>query len=252
MSRIARLWDAASTQDTPLAQLIQNLQSAVLTGDPDYKAVERAAQEISEALGTEGDPLPLAEQQLGLGEGQPEPAPSKPTQFTHQADFGVEDDTPPDAARIERIKQWRMQAVRGPAGYKFKKEVSAAYEYRCLFTGQRLPKLEVTESPGVDSAHILPWSTHDLNSVRNGVCLNKQCHWAFDQGVLRLTFDKGAATYFLDVPDHVKKAAKKAAFELQYFEALSGPISGSRLPKNKALWPSPTYIEELNRFVFPS
>jgi putative restriction endonuclease len=250
MSRIARLWDAASVQDTPLAQLIRNLQSAVLAEDPDYKVVESRAQDISDLLGTEGDPLPLAEQQLGLGEGQQEALPKKPSQFTHQADFGIEDDTSPDAARIERIKQWRMQAVRGSAGYKFRREVSAAYEYRCLFTGQRLPKLEVTESAGVDSAHILPWSTHDIDSVRNGVCLNKQCHWAFDEGVLRLTFDAGAGTYVVDVPDPVRKAAKKASFDLQYFEALTGPISGSRLPKNKALWPSPTYIEELNRFVF--
>ncbi len=252
MSRIARLWEAASQQDTPLAQLVRNVNQAVVTADPDYKAIERCAQEISDALHTDSDPLPMAEEQLGVSEGQQhEPPPlAGPTQFTHQAEFGVEDDVSPQEARIERVKQWRQQALRGPAGRKFRKDVSTSYEYRCIFSGQRLPRLEVTDSAGVDSAHILPWSTHDINSVRNGLCLNKQCHWAFDEGVLRVTFDKGSNTYLVDLPDEVRKAAKKTSFDVEYFEALTGPIPESRLPKNKALWPSPKYIEELNRFMF--
>jgi len=231
--------------------LVRDLRQKVLSADPDYKAIEGSASRISEALGTEGDPLPLAEQQLGLIEAPLEPPPlTKPAQFTHQADFGVEDDVSPAAARIERVKQWRRQAVRGSAGVQFRRDVSAKYEHRCAFSGQRLPKLEVTESPGVDSAHILPWSTHEINSVRNGLCLSKQCHWAFDQGILRLTFDAASRTYLLDIPDKIRKAARKAAFDLQYFEALSGPIPESRLPNDRAHWPSPTYISELNRFVF--
>jgi predicted restriction endonuclease len=128
--------------------------------------------------------------------------------------------------------------------------VSAKYDYQCAFSGQRLPKLEVTESPGVDSAHILPWSTHEINSVRNGLCLSKQCHWAFDQGILRLTFDEPSRTYLLDIPDKIRRAAQKTKFDLEYFDALSGPIAEARLPKNHAHWPSPAYIDELNQFVF--
>ena len=192
MSRIGRLWEAASHSDTQLARLVRELQQAILEVDPDYKAIERCAQAISDELQTDGDPLPIAEYQLGLGERQQEPPPlSKPSQFTHQAEFGVDDDTSPREARIERVKQWRRQAVRGATGSRFRRDVATSYEYRCIFTGQRLPRLEVTDSAGVDSAHILPWSTHDINSVRNGLCLNKQCHWAFDEGVVRLTFDPG-------------------------------------------------------------
>lgn len=251
MSRIMRLWDAASGLDTPLAQLIRDLRQNILAQDPDYKAIESSASRISEFLGTTGDPLPLAEHRLSLTDAPLEPPPlTKPAQFTHQADFGVEDDISPSAARIERVKQWRLQAIRGSAGVKFRKDVSATYEYRCAFTGQRLPKLNVTESAGVDSAHILPWSTHEINSVTNGLCLSKQCHWAFDQGILRLAFDEPSRTYLLDIPDKIKRAAQKSKFDLAYFETLSGPISESRLPKNRAHWPSPTYIEALNRFVF--
>ncbi|MGO9864117.1 MAG: HNH endonuclease [Terriglobales bacterium] len=246
-----RVWDAAWTLDTPLAQLIRDLRQNVLAPDPDYKAIEGSASRVSEAFGTDGDPLPLVEQQLALTEAPLEPPPlTKPAQFTHQADFGVEDDISPSMARIERVKQWRLQAVRGSAGVQFRRDVSAKYEYRCAFSGHRLPKLEVTESPGVDSAHILPWSTHEINSVRNGLCLSKQCHWAFDQGILRLTFDEPSRTYLLDIPDKIRRAAQKTKFDLEYFDALSGPIPEARLPKNRAHWPSPAYIGELNQFVF--
>ena len=200
MARIIRLWDAASNQDSPLAELVRRLAEAVKTEDPDYMAIERCAQEISDALHTTGDALPIAEEQLGLGADAHEVSPAAlPTEVTHKK-FGLEDDISPQEALIQRVKQWRQQAERGASGRKFSREVSTAYDYRCLFSGQRLPRLTMTDSPGVDSAHILPWSTHDLDSVRNGLCLNKQCHWAFDQGILRLAFDSTNNTYVVSLP----------------------------------------------------
>src|SRR5207302_1937041 len=94
--------------------------------------------------------------------------------------FAEADHTPPDVAKIERVKQWRQVANRGADARRFHTDVTDAYDARCLFSGQRLPRTSVTDSAGVDAAHILPWSTHDLNTVKNGICLNKQCHWAFD------------------------------------------------------------------------
>jgi HNH endonuclease len=153
------------------------------------------------------------------------------------------------ATSLCRVKRWRQLAVRGAAGSKFRNDVASAYDYRCIFTGQRLPRLEVTGSAGVDCAHILPWSNHNINSVRNGLCLRKQCHWAFDEGVLSLTFDEGSNTYLVEFLNEVRKAAKEASFNADYFEALTGPVPVSHLPKNKALWPFPKYIEELHRFM---
>lgn len=251
MSRIARLWEAASAQSTPLAQAVQNLQQAILAPNPDYKTIEDHAQAISDALQTDGDPLPVLEQRLGVGEAQQEPSPlSRPTQFTHQADFGVEDDASPIEARLERVKQWREMAVRGSAGEKFRRDVRSTYDFRCLFSGQRLPKTAATESAGVDAAHILPWSTHNINAVANGLCLNKLCHWAFDAGVVKLFFDSSVSSYLLEVPAAVRKAANKVSFDLGYFEGLTGPIPAARLPKNSKLWPSPKYLDELNKFMF--
>jgi hypothetical protein len=251
MSRIARLWERASGEKTPLAQLINDLKRAILIADPDYKAIEDCAQKISDAVKTDGDPLPIVEQLLGISDAQNEPVPRVNTpQFTHQADFGVEDDTSPVEARFERIKQWRQLAVRGAAGQRFRNDVTGSYDFRCLFSGQRLPKTAATESAGVDAAHILPWSTHNINSVANGLCLNKLCHWAFDAGVVKLSFDRSCGAYLIEIPKEVRRAARMANFDLIYFETIVGQIPEARLPKTRKLWPSPNYLVKLNEFMF--
>jgi putative restriction endonuclease len=250
MARITQLWEAATTQNTALARLVQAHAQVVTAPISDHKAIEHAAKDIATLLAVDGDSLPEAERQLGVGDLRQEPPPlSPPAHFTRQAEFGVEDDISPMAARIVRLKEWRQVAIRGSVGSRFRREVSAAYDYRCLFTGQRLPRLEVTESAGVDAAHILPWSTHDLNSTRNGICLNKLCHWAFDEGVLRLRYDDRDGAYRLELPEEVRTAARSTVFDLDYFERLAGPIPAAHLPTNRAAWPSPNYLEELNRVM---
>jgi hypothetical protein len=251
MSRIFQVWDAASKATGRLAELVLQHKAAVNNAAGNHKAIEAAAKRIFAALPTNGDALPHVEQALGL------PATVTPTRQRTPVgeraltEITAEDDTrTPMEARIVRVKQWRQQAVRGHEGNKFRAAVRQSYEARCLFTGLRLPKTDVTETAGVDSAHILPWSTHDINSVRNGVCLNKLCHWGFDEGVVRLSFDKAASAYTVDVPPQMVTAAKKAGFELGYFKALVGPIPASRLPADKSHWPKPEYLEELNKYMF--
>jgi hypothetical protein len=56
--------------------------------------------------------------------------------------------------------------------------------------------------------------------------------------------------YVLQIPDKMKSAASTARFDLAYFESLAGPIPVDRLPSNKAAWPSPQYLDELNKFMF--
>lgn len=250
MARIVRLWGAAAKTDTPLAQSVSKLAIAIRAEEPDYKEIERCAQGVFGLLNTTGDALPIAEEQLGLSQAGPGIRPFQlPNQVAGKANFGLEDEISPHEAVIRRVKQWRLQAERGSVGRKFSKEVSQAYGYRCVFSGQRLPRMEVTDSPGVDSAHILPWSTHDLDSVRNGLCVNKLCHWAFDQGILQLTFDPVFNTYVVNVPDKVRRAASSVSFDLAYFEQMVGPIPRDRLPIDQSLWPSPRYIAELNKFM---
>jgi hypothetical protein len=83
----------------------------------------------------------------------------------------------------------------------------------------------------------------------NGLCLNKQCHWAFDEGVFRLSFDDGENAYVVSIPDPIRRAAQAANFDIGSFDAIVGVIPGSRLPANEAHWPSRQYLAELNRFV---
>jgi len=250
MGRVIRLWDVASGHDSELAQLVRNLANAVETENPNYKTIERSAQEISNLLHTTGDPLPIAEEQLGAASAGPEHPPTTVPLPTGEANtFGLEDEISPQEAVIQRVRRWRQQAERGSAGRTFSRKVSNAYDFRCIFSGHRLPRFEMTDAPGVDSAHILPWSTHDLNSVRNGLCLNKQCHWAFDQGILRLDYDTSSHAYVLSIPANIRRAAADAAFDVGSFEFMVGPIPQARLPKNPALWPNPTYLTELNRYL---
>lgn len=250
MLRVVRLWDAALRQAGEFAELVIAHRDAVCTDSPNHKAIEQRAREISVALKTTCDPLPVAEDRLGIespfqGEF---PSPQVP-QAKPQENFGLEDDTTPAVARIVRAKQWRQIASRGHEGVKFRREVREVYDFRCAFTGKRLPRIGITDSPGVDAAHILPWAIHDNDVVQNGICLDKLCHWAFDEGVLRLTFDHKANAYIVDIPAAVQAAAVVSKFDLLYFHSIEGQIPKDRLPENPSLWPSPKYLEEFNTFM---
>ena len=114
----------------------------------------------------------------------------------------------------------------------------------------RLPKLAPAGSAGVDAAHILPWATFDIDSVANGICLSKLCHWAFDAGILRLDFDNAIEAYKIEIPKEIEEAAKAEGFDLSYFRSIVGVIPRERLPKKKSEWPHPELIQKLNESVF--
>ena len=140
-----------------------------------------------------------------------------------------DDPTPPATAIEKRIREWRLQASRGAAGRKFSEEVKEAYRHTCLFTGDFLPKSDYVSTPGVDSAHILPWAQHSINAVTNGICLNKLCHWAFDQGVLRLDYVNSKSAYMLSLGGRALKAEKEGLICLDGFKGLVGALPQSRL-----------------------
>lgn len=100
----------------------------------------------------------------------------------------------------------------------------------------------------MDGAHILPWARYDLNSLTNGLCLNKLCHWAFDAGVVRIDYARGQ--YVTSIPERVAVEAGPGGMDLAYFEAVTGPIPEERLPPDPSQWPSPTYLERLNAELY--
>jgi len=144
-----------------------------------------------------------------------------------------------------RIKTWRYLALRGAQGVKFSRDVKAAYNNTCLFTGIHLPKTELGPS-GVDAAHILPWARYDINKISNGLCLSKLCHWAFDNRILVLDFNNRTNNYVLSISPIALQVEAKKQIDLTPFHSILGVIPNSLLPKEKANWPDLSFLRAYN------
>jgi hypothetical protein len=246
MAIVQAVWEAARGHEGRIATHVQDHEAAVESGD--HARIRSAASAVRGYYGTGTDVLPLVAVDLGT---EVEDTAVNPTVAIGEiADDGVEDDTDPSEAVRREISKWRRQAARGPAGRRFAESVKAAYDYRCAFCGRRYPKLESAASSGVDGAHILPWARYDLNSVMNGLSLCKGCHWAFDNGILRLDWRRGAKRYVLSIPRTVRTEARAVNFDLTHWGQLEGRLPAWHLPESDALWPSPTYIDELNKQLY--
>lgn len=180
MAVITTLWAAAGQIKSELGNLILRHRNAAIASD--HSMIRDTALAIQRRFGIATDVLPLILHELNL----PDYLSASYTGITNNTSgYETEDssESPQDSLR-ERIWKWRKQADRGPGARKFSIAVREAYNYRCFFSGERFPKLELTDSAGVDGAHILPWSTHGLNSVANGICLSlilmaKQIHTCY-------------------------------------------------------------------------
>jgi len=238
-------WEAASNVKSGLAGAV--LQHKASFYAQDTQAIVNAADKIRLATTELDDPLrhvtktlnlPNLDELLWLGIHAME---------TEEAmGLGEENLEELREAARNRLKVWRQVALRGAAGAKFSYEVRLAYDHRCLFTGMRLPKTPWTGSSGVDAAHILPWADYDLNSISNGLCLSKQCHWAFDAGILRLTYDISAAKYKLYLSESALEADSSGLIDLNGIKDLQGIVSKSLLPKESANWPNPSFLKVYN------
>jgi hypothetical protein len=249
MARVVRLWAAAATSIDPIASAVRAHATAFTSAASTQAQLIAAIPDLRAVLNnTEEDLLPILEAHFHLGAVNAPPVGDISAEISDE-DFAEEVHVNPAEARVERVRQWRLAAVRGGSASSFRKKVRTAYDWRCMFSGQRLPRTEMTSTAGVDAAHILPWSRFDLDATINGLCLNKQCHWAFDEGLLRLSYDDAHNAYVLSVPDPVRLAAQAVNFDMNWFAGLAGIIPAQRLPANQALWPSRQYLTELNRFL---
>lgn len=242
MAVITTLWSAAEMQTSHIAALLRAHHAAVQSSE--HKRIDNSAKAIRSNYSADDDPLPSLLAELGLPDAN-DPAYTGLSTATEGYENEDNNSTSSESLK-ERVRRWRKQADRGPGAREFSNKVREAYDHRCLFSGERFPRLAGLDSAGVDGAHILPWSSHQLNSVPNGICLCKQCHWGFDNGLLKLAFDSTASAYVLSIPKGIKAVAKVANFDLQPFLNNSGKVPSNRLPKNRSLWPSPAYLDELN------
>jgi len=237
---------AEESNDGGLRELLNRHKNALYSGSDDKIGI--AAKEIRRFIeASDYDPLNWILRRLkckdydAYGEGLDENAEI----------YMYDDDSTSllESAR-NRLKQWRQLSVRGANEQRFSQDVKNAYNYVCLFSGNRLPGTPSINSPGVDSAHILPWAKHGINKVCNGLCLDKLCHWAFDAGVLRLDFKNEINGYVLSIPEMVLREGENGQIDLRPFLRMRGIVPASRLPKERDLWPSSNYLAEYNKAMY--
>ena len=238
-------WEAASKQSSALANAITQHKNAF--NSQNVKSVISAAESIRLATIEPDDPLrhitkdlnlPNLDELMWLG--------VHATETDEALALGEENLEELKEAARNRMKVWRQVAMRGAAGAKFSLQVREAYNHTCMFTGMRLPKTPLTGSSGVDAAHILPWAAYDLNSVSNGLCLSKLCHWAFDAGILQLTFDDPSSKYQLQLSAAALSAESAGLLKLNGLKDIQGVVSTSLLPKDSANWPKPSFLKVYN------
>lgn len=238
-------WDAASNQSSSLASAVVLHRNAIKNHD--VKAVIGAAERIRLTSIEPDDPLrhitkglnlPNLDELMWLG--------VHATETEEAMALGEENLEELKEAARNRIKVWQQVALRGAAGAKFSFDVRQAYNHTCLFTGMRLPKTPATGSSGVDAAHILPWAEYNLNTVSNGICLSKLCHWAFDSGILQLSYDTPTSTYRIALSEAALAAESAGLLKLSGLKDLQGIVSTSLLPKDSSSWPNPSFLKVYN------
>jgi putative restriction endonuclease len=146
--------------------------------------------------------------------------------------------------RRRAAKRWQAFRNRGPAGAKFRRKVREAYNSTCIACGVTLPITNEIRVPGVDAAHILPWATYDLDVVKNGLCLCKLHHWAFDQFLIAV-LPHADASYSIAVTDLAKKELQGNPHFLNQLLGLAGAIPQERVPSDPKLRPDAAFLNRL-------
>lgn len=249
LAQVMAVWRHAHNINGALADLLQEHERAVMRHHDNHSSILRSKQNIKRHLNTDGDVLNDVLKYLNLVHDVGADLPEDESEDI-DAEIGEDEDITDIQARRRQIRHWRKQAARGSDGRRFRGRVIQAYDARCVFSGLRLPQTSATLHPGVDAAHILPWAQYEITSIRNGICLSKLCHWAFDAGVLRLECEGNTNNYSLSVPQEVQVAAEQEGLDIDYFLRLEGTIPLDRMPDNRGDWPSPRFLEELNARMF--
>jgi hypothetical protein len=147
-------------------------------------------------------------------------------------------------------KQRRWASARGGAAVRFRRKVQQAYRSTCIVCGIRLPSIGPGSSPGVDAAHILPYAEYDLDDVRNGLCLCKLHHWAFDEALIHIRWN--GERYEVVVPETALQRLREAGadIDIAVLRGGDGTIVDARLPLNAAERPSPQILNALEGILY--
>lgn len=247
VNEVVSLWQNANELPMEIAGLLQDHELSIRSGAPITEGAEKAVGAIQNAVIAES-------QNLGIlyGRGGDDIIPP----LLRALQDAVEPPAPPISVaevapeetdiRRRTVGQWkRWVAARGARSARFRRDVREAYNWTCVVCGVRLPATSFNLVAGVDGAHILPWAEYDLDVVANGLCLCKQHHWAFDQGLFVITCENGK--YSVEVPEQALEDVvnEQPQFSIHSLTQFVGPIDEDRLPKKKGDRPNPQFLRRL-------
>ncbi len=202
-NRIVEVIDHASELPDPLRSAVlayrELIASGTTIGIPLTTAVRNIGRQLAAPPETnfkpDTDPLAEIEALLGIARSE-EPSLPPPNELS--------EDEP--AISLRAAHEYRLAKSRGTSGRQFSEAVRAAYNNRCAFCGVKFGGITGIRS-GIDAAHILAWSKHDLDVVQNGIALCKLHHWAFDAGIVALLSDAdGYYTRFTSLASLLEQA----------------------------------------------
>lgn len=110
----------------------------------------------------------------------------------------------------------------------FRRQVCQAYDNTCAITGLRM--VNGGGKAEAQAAHIWSVAAGGPDVVQNGLALSATVHWLFDRHLISLTDDYGSLVSHNRVPGELRSLIDR---QLQRI----------RLPKNRAVWPRPQYIQ---------
>mgnify|MGYP000915482455 CR=1 FL=1 len=118
----------------------------------------------------------------------------------------------------------------------FSRVIKLIYKERCAFCGLSLKSKD--GHPEVESAHIYPKRLHGADDIRNGICLCRFHHWAFDAGWLAIS-DEYRLLVHEDIPQDGRYQ--------QLMQLSNLPIL---LPENPQLNPHPLFLKAHRDIIF--
>jgi len=251
IAQLRRIWGEHASYPAPISSLLEEHRHLATSGDPIPGRAEKIVEELQRTLSETGADLGI----LFHSENTDVIRPLKETldisQVPPEPPIAVEE-VDPEEVEIRRrtVKEWKRWAnSRGAASAKFRHSVREAYRSTCIVCGVHLPVTNFNATPGVDAAHILPWSDYDLDETFNGLCLCKLHHWAFDEGLIVIRHEGGR--YLVEVPEDVIQGIRGhvAGFSVEELLRHAGPIPEARLPARVRDRPRPELLEMLRRSV---
>ena len=246
LAQVRSLWDDADNFPDNVTALINHHRALVTSGSAISAGAELIVGQLQEVVTRTPEEFGIQSRSKAedvvpdllksVSWSQDPPGPPQPV-----------DDIAPEEVEIRQrvIKEWKRWATyRGMKSARFRKDVREAYNSTCIVCGLHLPPTPppINSAAGVDAAHILPWADYDLDEISNGVCLCKHHHWAFDEGLILITYD--GQQYNVELPHDIVTGIQQhaPAFSIDELQNQAGAIPARRLPTNTADQPSPQFL----------